>query len=640
MIFLLGAVAHGAAQSAWPSPLVVSPLKGDGVVGGLAPGFRVVIGHASEVVTAAVSRLERHAPRVEGGGVEVLEIYTGKNEELSEKTDYSYNLTVARRSVASATSIYGIVYALDTMRQLVPGEATRVRDRPLKRHRGLLVDVARHFLPIPLLRRTIVALSLHKMNVLHLHLTDSQSFPAKLRRSPELARKGAFSPEQIYEVSELEGLVEFARFFGVRIVPEIDVPAHTKSWGRAYPRLVVNCSTASIRAATPSDIPALDPTIPETYEVVERVLTEVSQIFPDALLHLGCDEMRFKCWSEGLSGAGDPKVLFRRFLDRVLAIVRRLKKTPVVWQEGLEGPIVAKGVVETWKCWSNEHERASRVALSRNLRVVDASCWYLDWPSTWRDFANKKLLSRWGDMDGGEAAMWTEHVDHSNFECRVWPRTSVVAELLWRGRLRSPPPSKKKLVPFVRSSELGSFCPQLHQFESPRKPPKPPPALRVVVVEEFASFPDSRDTVVFVVTTASLNFQGRSHHKNHGATAFEAKASLAGYPYAAKLEDAAYVASVAPILVVGPGLLSTGGLTLDLRRGLLRVPGHHFPHNATRSGSGSGQEKGTTTFSWRATAGGEPPDVDFQFHFFERTDEYERGASFWRPGLPARLLAF
>ena len=180
----------------------------------------------------------------------------------------------------------------------------------------------------------------------------------------------------------------------IRSRPGAQVPAHTLSWARGIPEVVVPCDYVADGAASASDSAALDPTSERTYEVVESVIDAVSDIFPDAHFHVGADEVRAECWDReprlrawakrrGL-GRGDARDLFAHFLERVLDIVARHKRRPVVWQDGLElaTPAAAAAlarhdaVVETWKCWSGSADRWARAALAKNLSVVDASCWF------------------------------------------------------------------------------------------------------------------------------------------------------------------------------------------------------------------------------------------------------------------------
>ena len=185
----------------------------------------------------------------------------------------------------------------------------------------MLVDVSRHFQPIPLLKRCIDALEASKMNVLHLHLTDSQSFPVlfnDVRRKEsepmatstststfniernhsssvlelsKLARNGSFCADKIYTLDDLRDLVAYGLDRGVELIPEIDMPAHALSWGAGFPSIVVNCKRTASAAQTPHNIYPLDPSNPLTLEIADAVLTQIAQVFPSKFLHIGGDEV-------------------------------------------------------------------------------------------------------------------------------------------------------------------------------------------------------------------------------------------------------------------------------------------------------------------------------------------------------------
>ncbi len=349
----------------------------------------------------------------------------------------------------------------------VPSLPYVIQDFPQYTWRGLMVDVTRHFVPLTLLKRCVDAMQLSKLNVLHLHLSDAQSFPMLLDDTPELklsqlAAMGAYDIiQKVYTKDSLIDLVGYARVRGVDIVPEIDVPAHTHVWGKAFPGIIVNCPEVAALSHTPLDVYALDPSNPLTYKVIEGVLSQVVEIFPSSHIHVGADEVDFRCWDanptlrQWISKQNSTNVeVFRAFEQRIFEIVRKLKRTPIAWQgiidsgalplednDGVNEP----SVIQSWKCWSGLSIRASKNALKTGHATLMSSCWYLDYDVDWLammsvDQLETTLSKSQDDEDimkhssmalGGEAAMWTENVDHTNLECRMWPRAGAVAARLW-----------------------------------------------------------------------------------------------------------------------------------------------------------------------------------------------------------------
>lgn len=105
-----------------------------------------------------------------------------------------------------------------------------------------MIDTARHYLPFHMILETIDALMYNKMNVLHWHITDEDSFPLSLEKHPELAEYAAFSPEEKYTTAQAREVVRYAMVRGVRVVPEIDSPGHAASWARAPQNKGVACT--------------------------------------------------------------------------------------------------------------------------------------------------------------------------------------------------------------------------------------------------------------------------------------------------------------------------------------------------------------------------------------------------------------
>ena len=147
-----------------------------------------------------------------------------------------------------------------------------IDDAPEHAWRGLLLDSSRHFLPVPTIVRMLDGMAALKMNTLHWHLSDAQSFPIASAAVPALAESGAWHPSLVYAPDDLRAVVEAARLRGVRVVPELDMPGHSASWGLGEPELVVPCpkrvAIDDMGVEHGVDKVALHPLRERTYEVV------------------------------------------------------------------------------------------------------------------------------------------------------------------------------------------------------------------------------------------------------------------------------------------------------------------------------------------------------------------------------------
>jgi len=266
--------------------------------------------------------------------------------------EYSIQLS-APTVLIKAPNQYGALHALTTLAQLAApntggkrGQPShwiprgRVRDAPRFPHRGLLVDTARHYLPVEALAQTLDAMSWSKLNVLHWHLADDQSFPWASAALPRLARAGAYHPGATYSAQDIASVRDYAASLGIRVMVELDTPGHTASWAKGHPELVVPCRDDK-GAVIPGEVGPLDPSKEATYDAVGALLGELAGLLPDALVHVGGDEVDPRCW------ASDPQLkqwmdaqgiktfeqLQGAYMDRVLGMVQGLNRTAVVWQE-------------------------------------------------------------------------------------------------------------------------------------------------------------------------------------------------------------------------------------------------------------------------------------------------------------------
>ena len=280
-----------------------------------------------------------------------------------------------------------------------------------------------------------------------------------------LSAVGRWAPGQTYTVEDIANIVSHATALGIRIVPEIDMPSHTYSWGLAFPGITAACPshiTADIGRI--NDVP-LNPVDSRTWQVVQAVLQEVMLRFPDTHLHIGGDEFDASCWTSTPQIAEymrrhnlTTEELHAEFEKRVLSQLTSNERTPVVWEEAfLDLPPgtfpsadsnkhrgTPTTVVETW---SNGSSRD--LALRAGLDVVVAGPYYLDrqvpvdgetgwfWLDTWAQMygvdpaAGAYSGPGAGRLLGGEASMWTEQVSALNLHARVWPRACAIAERLW-----------------------------------------------------------------------------------------------------------------------------------------------------------------------------------------------------------------
>ena len=228
-------------------------------------------------------------------GVAIAET-TAERPRLDDS--YAYRLVVNETGVRiEADTQWGALSALITLAQLTNDESIPccvINDAPRFQWRGLMVDVARHFISLETLRRTLDAMGYFKLNVLHIHLSDDQAFRFLGTSFPELASPGH------YTALELTALVAYAADRGIRVVPELDVPGHTTSWLVAHPEWGSGGEVSASLSFGPHET-VLDPTSSDVMDVLEQIFGEIAEIFPDEYVHFGGDEVRSSEWRSSAS---------------------------------------------------------------------------------------------------------------------------------------------------------------------------------------------------------------------------------------------------------------------------------------------------------------------------------------------------
>ncbi|KAF5398701.1 Beta-hexosaminidase subunit alpha [Paragonimus heterotremus] len=401
------------------------------------------------------------------GTITTMEIEIAENcDELSEKLwpehemNERYSVYVKPKTVViRAETVWGALHGLETTSQLFYRtkqnlrviQAQELHDNARFGHRGFLIDTSRHFLPVETIFQFLDAMAMVKMNVLHWHIVDTQSFPYQSYTYPKLSDMGAYdSIAYVYTKIAVERILEYARLRGIRVMPEFDTPGHAASWGLGYPKLLTEC----YKDGKPTGVYGpINPVRTYTYEFLIRLFEEVTKVFPDKLIHLGGDEVVFDCWQSNPEvlqfmdqmGMGRNFTLLQSYYtEQLIKLVRRLPTNgrnmiPVVWQEVFENGFRSDKdtIIHVWKGdWPPMMKNITKAG----FHVLFSSCWYLDLISygvDWPAYYNCDPTSFGGTPEeiarviGGEAALWGEHVDHTNLFSRAWPRGVAVAERLW-----------------------------------------------------------------------------------------------------------------------------------------------------------------------------------------------------------------
>lgn len=395
-------------------------------------------------------------------------------------TDESYRLRVTATGASlTAVSPLGIQRGLATFRQVLEStprgwraQLCDIQDRPRFAWRGLMIDPARHFLPVAVIKRNIDGMAAVKLNVLHWHLSDDQGWRVESKLFPRLHTVAGATG--YYTQAEVREVVRYAAARGIRVVPEFDLPGHTGALLAAYPRLGSNDSIKFVptRWGTSQNWALLDPTRESTYTMLDSVLTEMSAFFPDKYFHIGGDENDGRQWrhnprivafmqAKGFVKAGttvpDKHQLQTYFNRRMLVIIQKLGKTMVGWDEILGPDLPAPIVIESWR-----GPKAVADAVRQGHPALRAHGYYLDlnysaashYTADPTQGVPDSLTSR---VLGGEAAMWSEFADSVIYDSRVWPRAAAVAERLWSpAALTKDVPDMYRRLAFV-SEELEAL---------------------------------------------------------------------------------------------------------------------------------------------------------------------------------------
>lgn len=410
----------------------------------------------------------------------------------------TYNLKVDNNHIEiKASSSSGFLYAIQTIRQLLPPEIEskaklenktweipnlEIKDGPRFKWRGLMLDISRHFFDKEYIKEVIDGLAMHKMNVLHLHLVDDQGWRIEIKKYPKLTKVGAWRVDQenlhwnarlpvksedkgtyggFLTQEELKEIVKYAQSRNVEVIPEIEMPAHISSAIAAYPHL--SCFENPIGVPSGGVWPITDIYCAgkeSTFTFLEDVLIEVMEIFPSKYIHIGGDEATKTNWEKCQNcqkriveeGLQNEEELQSYFVKRMEKFINSHGKKLVGWDEILEGGLAPDATVMSWRGVKGGLEAAAQ---GHDVVMTPGTHCYFDHyqgPQNEEPLAigGYTPLSKVYQFDpvvdsmteeeaehvlGGQANLWSEYIPtKEHSQYMIYPRLAALSEAVWSAK--------------------------------------------------------------------------------------------------------------------------------------------------------------------------------------------------------------
>ena len=397
---------------------------------------------------------------------------------------YALSVTPRRIGLRAAESA-GLFYGIQTLRQLLPVPVfsskrvegvewtvpcLTITDCPRFQWRGLLIDPARHFIPVADVKHFIDAMALHKFNRLQMHLTDNEGWRIEIKKYPKLTllgskmdwnlrHQGGKGPRRFgfYTQDDIRELVRYAAERHVTIVPEVEMPYHAGAAIVAYPEHGVN--TKPLAELPPEKrwgpSKGLLGARPETVSFMQDVLTEVIGLFPGRFIHIGGDEANLRLWADDPEmrtmmkklGCKNAHELHSWFIKQMDAYLAKNGRRMIGWDEILQGGLAPGATVMSWRGTAGGITAAEA---GHDVVMTPTSHTYFDY----RQHADELGLGRAvltleqvysfepipasldaeqaGHILGGQGQLWGELIaDPKRRDFMTWPRACALAEVLW-----------------------------------------------------------------------------------------------------------------------------------------------------------------------------------------------------------------
>jgi hexosaminidase len=430
-------------------------------------------------------------------------------EATRELGEEGYRLAVERTGVhLVGGGPAGLFWGAQTLRQLLGPDAcrraplpggqwrlplVRLQDSPRFRWRGLLLDVARHFMPKEGVLRYLDLMAAHKLNVFHFHLTDDQGWRIEIKRYPKLTEIASWRARSkfghrasplweekphggYYTQDDIREIVAYAAERHITVVPEIDVPGHSQAAIAAYPELgntdVIDTTALSVLDTWGICSNVLAPT-DTTLRFYEGVFEEVLELFPSRFIHVGGDECRKEQWSESVAaktriadlGLTDEEELQSWFIGHFDAWLAARGRRLIGWDEILEGGLAKNAAVSSWRGYAGG---VTAARAGHDVVMCPEQYVYLDhrqapgedepvpigFVRTLEDVYRFEPVpaglteAEAGHILGTQANVWTEVLeDSARVDYQTFPRLAAFAEVAWS---RLPAPAERDFAGFER----------------------------------------------------------------------------------------------------------------------------------------------------------------------------------------------
>ncbi|MGL6269712.1 MAG: beta-N-acetylhexosaminidase [Chitinophagaceae bacterium] len=416
--------------------------------------------------------------------------------------DEMYLLEVNDKSVTlKAKNIRGIINGMQTILQLFPpGKTTKavlpaihITDYPRFSYRGMHLDVVRHFFPLSYVKKYIDYLTFHKFNTFHWHLTDDQGWRIEILSYPKLNSIGSWrdstlighfkdSPARydrtryggFYTREEVKEILSYAAIRGITVIPEIDIPGHSRATITAYPELSTDPKAAWGVAYTwgmynrQNNVLAPNPA---TFQFLRTIFHEIADLFPSPYIHLGGDECSKLWWKKSDStqafmrrnGLKDEIALQTYFIEQVSKYLQEKNKKVLGWHEIMEGKLDTSTIVMNW---SNDEKAIEAASKGFSIIMSPGKPFYFDHYQS-KDPKDSLAIHGYNSLEsvyrynpvpntiiskglegkilGGQANVWTEYMEYpTKVDYMIFPRMSAVSESLWT------PVEQKDYADFIR----------------------------------------------------------------------------------------------------------------------------------------------------------------------------------------------